>query len=139
VIKFFSALAILLFAIFLQLFFASVGWYFNLSLAVLIAFAFALNDLWELLVADLLAVFILNWQPAPSGTLILFALIPLAAFAFRKLVRTERWIGTLTTIFFGFLTFYLLVAPAPLSYFIVPFLEDVMVAFLVGELIVFAV
>lgn len=133
--KFFSALCILLLAIFLQLFFASTGWYFNLALAVLITLAFVLDQFVELLLVDLVAVFILNWQPAPSGTLILFALIPLVAFAFRKLIHSEQWIGNLAAIFFGFSAFYIIAAP---SFFIGHFwlfLPDVVVAMAVGELV----
>jgi hypothetical protein len=138
VLKFFSALAILILALFLQFFAASIGWHFNLALAALIAFAFALDDFWEVLVADLLAVLILNWQPAISGTLILFALIPLAAFAFRKLIHSIAWIGTLAAIIVGFSAFYVFTAGTIFLPNIVSFLADVIVGAVAGELIVFA-
>src|SRR5580693_6064425 len=110
-LKFFSALAILLLALFLQFLFAGAGWHLDLALAALIAFAFIL-DFWELLALDLLAVFLLNWQPAPSIALLAFALIPLAVFVFHKLVRLHGWIGIPVAIFIGFLLFYIAAVPA---------------------------
>jgi len=135
--KFFAAATILLLALFLQLFLASAGWYFNIALAALIAFTFTFDDIWELLTLDLLAVFILNWKPAPSTALLAFALIPFAAFVFRKLVHSERWIGNLIAIVFGFLIFYLAASPTQFLPHILLFLEDVLVAFIVGEVIFF--
>lgn len=137
-LRFFSAITFLFIAIFLEFFLASAGWHFNLVLAVLIACAFALDDFWELLLADLLAVFILNWQPAPSGTLILFAIIPLAAFAFRNLIRPQVWIGTLGAICFGFLIFYVAAAGSQFPSHFIMFLEDIVVGIAAGELVVFA-
>jgi len=136
VLKFFSAVAIILLAIFLQLFFASAGWYFNLALATLIAFAFAF-DFWELLVLDLFAVFILNWKPAPSFALLSFALIPLAAFVFHKVVHSERWMGVLVAIIIGFITFYLVVEQVSFLSDSIVFLGDLAVGLIVGEAILF--
>jgi hypothetical protein len=137
VLKFFSGVAILLLALFLQLFLVSAGWYFNLALATLIAFAFDF-DFWELLVFDLFTVFILNWKPAPSVALLIFALVPLAAFAFRKLVNSERWIGNLIAIFVGFLVFYLVSAPAEFLPHFAIFLADLIIGLALGQVIFFA-
>ena len=136
--KFLSVIAVLLFSLFLQFFMISLGWHFDVVLAVLIALAFVVDDFWELFVADLLAVFILNWQPAASGTLILFAFIPLVAFAGRKLIHSEVWIGSLAAICLGFLAFYLGVAPGAFLAHFTGFVEDLVVALAVGELVVFA-
>ena len=132
-LKFFSALAVLLLAIFLQSFLAGVGWYFDLALATLIAFA-SMFDFWELLVFDLLAVFMLNWQPAPSTTLIVFALIPLAAFAFRAFTHWHGWIGTAIAIACGFLIFYIASAPTQFLGHLGLFLMDLAAGLIVGEI-----
>jgi hypothetical protein len=135
--RFFAAIAIVILALFLQFFLASAGWYFNITLAVLIASAFVFSFL-ELLVLDLLAVFILNWQPAPSIAIIVFALVPLAAFAFRKVTRWHGWIGSLIAIAAGFLIFYFAAAPGELLPNAAKFLEDMVIGLIAGELVFFA-
>jgi hypothetical protein len=131
-LKFFSALAILLLALFAEIVLASVGLHFSLALAVLIAFAFVL-DFWELLILDLVAVFILNWQPAPSAALIAFALVPLAAFAFYKLTHWHGWTGVLVAVIAGFLIFYIVAAPGFFLHDLAGFMLDLIVGLLVGE------
>jgi len=133
-LRFLSAFAILLLALTAQFALANAGLHLDLVLAVLITFAFTFN-FWELAVFVLFSVFLLNWKSQPSDTLILFALIPLAAFAFRKLVHSEAWIGNLIAIIVGFLIFS--IAPAPTLFLtnIVPFLMDLIVGLLVGEII----
>jgi hypothetical protein len=136
-LKFFSGFVILILALFLQFLLASAGIHLNLALATLIAFAF-IFDLWELLFFDLLAVFLLNWEPALSLPLLAFALIPLLAFAFRKLIRTELWIGNLAAILGGFLIFYLASAPASFVSNFLQFVIDLIVGLSAGELVLFA-
>lgn len=142
-LRFFAGLAILLVALYLQIFLASAGWHFNLALAALIVLAFIFNFL-ELLILDLATVFILNWQPAPSAALIAFALIPLAVFFARKLIQSEPWIGVLVAIITGFFVFYLAAASTPASaFFFAPaqfswFVVDVMIAAIVGEMTLMA-
>ncbi len=131
-IKFFSALAILLLALFAEIVLASVGWHFTLALAVLIAFAFVL-DFWELLILDLVAVFILNWQPAASAALIAFALVPLLAFAFYKLTHWHGWTGVLVAIIIGYLIFYIAAAPEQFAGNLLSFTLDLIVGLLAGE------
>lgn len=131
-LKFFSTLAILFLALFVEIVLASVGFHFSLALAVLIAFAFILN-FWELLILDLIAVFILNWQPTPSAALLIFALIPLAAFAFYKLTHWHGWTGVLVAIIVGFLLFYIGAAPTLFLENLPTFLLDLIIGLLVGE------
>lgn len=136
-LKFFSGLAILVLALFLQFLLASAGVHFTLALAMLIVFAFVF-DFWELLLFDLLAVFLLNWEPAPSITLIVFALIPIAALIFHKLIRTEIWIGSLIAIVVGFLIFYFASAPSLFLENILGFVMDLIIGLIAGELVLFA-
>jgi hypothetical protein len=131
-LKFFSALAILLLALLAEIVLASVGLHFTLALAALIAFAFIL-DFWELLILDLVAVFILNWQPAASAALIAFALVPLLAFAFYKLTHWHGWTGVLVAIVVGFLIFYIAAAPGLFLANSTSFLLDLVVGLIVGE------
>jgi hypothetical protein len=136
-LKFFSALAILFLALFAEIVLASVGLHFSLALAVLIAFAFVI-DFWELLILDLIAVFILNWQPAPSVALIAFALIPLLAFVFYKLTHWHGWTGVLVAIVVGFLIFYVAAAPGLFLHDLPGFLLDLIVGLLIGETVLAA-
>ena|ERR1700722_6458993 len=132
-----SALAILLLALTVQFILANAGLHLNLALAVLIALAF-IFDFWELACFVLLSVFLLNWKPAPSGTLILFTLIPLVVFALRKFYHSQPAIGTAIAIVVGFLIFY--IAPAPTLFIanIIPFIIDVAIGLLLGEAVLFA-
>jgi hypothetical protein len=132
-LKFFAGLTILLVAFVLQFLFAGSGMYLNLALATLITFAFIFN-FWELLVLDLLAVLIVNWQPAPSVTLVAFFLIPLAAFVFCSFTSWQRWIGNVIAIVLGLLIFYIAAAPAAFLSHGELFLMDLIVALIVGEI-----
>ena len=136
-IRFLSILAVLLLALAAQFALASAGFHLNLALAVLIALAF-ISDFWEFAFFVLLSVFLLNWKPAASGTMILFALVPFAAFTFQKLVRSQAWIGNLIAIFAGFLIFYVVPAPTMFLANMMPFLMNVIVGLLVGEVVLFA-
>src|ERR1700677_764893 len=131
-LKFFSGLAILVLVLFLQIFLISSGISLNLVLAVLIAFAFVF-DFWELLVFVLFSVFVFNWEPALSIMLFVFALIPLAAFVFRKFARSKRWIGSIAAIFVGFLIFYIAAAPGQFFAHIALFFMDIAVGLVAGE------
>lgn len=133
-LRFLSILAIVLLVLVVQFALASAGFHLNLVLAVLIALAFV-SDFWELAFFVLLSVFLLNWKPTASGTMILFTLIPFAAFTFQKLVRSQAWIGNLIAIFVGFLIFYF--APTPTMFLanVMPFLMDVVVGLLLGEIV----
>jgi hypothetical protein len=131
-LKFFSTLAILLLALFIEFVLASAGLHFTLALSALIAAAFVLDFL-ELLILDLIAVLILNWQPAASAALIAFAFVPLAAFAFRKFTYWHGWTGVLVATVAGFFIFYIAAAPGQFINDLPSFLLDLLVGLLVGE------
>ena len=109
--RFILALLILLLACALQFWFASAGVFVNFILAALIVFAFFF-DVWELVVFVLAAVLIVNWEPAISLDIIVFALIPPAAFIFHKTFAFAPWIAMPASIVAGFAVLYLAIAPA---------------------------
>ena len=133
---FFAGLFLLLLAIFLQLFLSSTGIALSLVLAVLIAFAF-IFDFLELLLFDLIAIFLFNWQPAPSASLIAFAFIPLAAFGFRHAIRTESWVGVLAVTILGLFLFYMVSVSGHLSGHVQMFLLDLLATSAAAELTFF--
>jgi hypothetical protein len=123
------ALLILVLASGVQFWLASGGVLFNLIFTTLIVFAFFF-DFWEMAVFVLFGVLVVNWQPAMSVEIFLFALLPLLAFAFRNVFRSQRWATIPIAIAVGLLVFYLIVAPRFLLGSPVAFLED-----LIGDLI----
>jgi hypothetical protein len=136
-ITFLAGLVILAFSLFLQFQLAGFGLWFNLALAVLIAAAF-IFDFWELVFLDLFAVFLLNWEPAPTLTLITFALIPIAAFLSKKVIRWESWIHAFVALAVGFLLFYLIIDAHFFTSHLITFVTDLIVGLLVGELVFLA-
>ena len=84
--------------------------FINFILATLIVFAFFF-DIWELIVFILFAVFVVNWQPAISVDIVLFGVIPLAAYAFHRIFAWTLWAGIPVAIVCGFLLLYVAVAP----------------------------
>jgi hypothetical protein len=136
-LRFLSGLAVLLLALALELLFASAGWYVTLALAVLIAFA-SIFDFWELLLFDLFAVLAINWQPAPSISIVAFALIPVAAYFFRITISSEPWIEVLAAIVVGFTIFYFISAPSNFLSDLPRFLLDVFVCAGAAELVLTA-
>ena len=104
--KFFTGLIILFIAFLLQFWLASMGWYTDLSYAALISFAFVFG-FWELLVLDLIAVFVLNWQPGVSVLILVFALYPIAIYFLRNILHWQVWLQDLCAIVVGFLVLYL--------------------------------
>jgi hypothetical protein len=110
-LRFILAILILLLACSFQFWFASAGMFINFILAALIVFAFFF-DIWELLVFVLFAVFVVNWSPAPSVDIIVFGIIPLAAYAFHKVFAWTLWTAIPVAIICGFLLLYLAIAPA---------------------------
>jgi hypothetical protein len=109
-LRFILAVLILLLACSLQFWFASAGVFINFILAALIVFAF-LFDIWELIVFVLFAVLVLNWQPAASVDIFIFAIIPIAAYAFHNVFAWTSWIAAPIAITCGFLILYLAIAP----------------------------
>jgi hypothetical protein len=102
---------ILLLACALQFWFASANVFVNFILAALIVFAFFF-DIWELVIYILFAVFVVNWQPGLSIDIIVFAIIPVAAYAFHKVFAWAAWAAAPVAIICGFVLLYLAVAPA---------------------------
>jgi hypothetical protein len=110
-LRFILAILILLLACSFQFWFASAGMFINFILAALIVFAFFF-DIWELLVFVLFAIFVVNWSPAVSVDIIVFGILPLAAYAFHKVFAWTLWASIPVAIISGFLLLYLAIAPA---------------------------
>ena len=104
-LKFFAGLFILFIALFAQFWFASIGWYFDLSFAALISFAL-LFDLWELIALVCVAVFIVNWQPGASPEILVFGLYPIALYFSKHIVHWQLWLENLAAIALGFFLLY---------------------------------
>jgi|SRR5581483_2220555 len=136
-IKFFAGLAALALALFIQIQLAAVGLHFNLALAALIAIAL-IFDFWEVIILDLLTIFLLNWQPTPGKEFIIFFLVPIGALVSKKIVTWEPWIHSLITLFAGFLVFDLASAPRTFLGNIFYFAPDIVIGIIVGEIIFFA-
>ncbi len=64
----------------------------DLPLLVLIGLAFTL-DLGELVVLILLSTYFLNWQPRPSLDLLLFAALPMLAWAWHRAWPMVLWLN----------------------------------------------
>lgn len=108
-LKFLPAFIFLILGIFLQLFLGGVsGVWINFVLAALVVAAFSVNFL-ELLVLILSAIFVLNWQPAFSLEMALYALLPAFILWLRKFFPLKPWIGIPIAIFLCLLTFYLII------------------------------
>jgi hypothetical protein len=109
-LRFILAILLLLLACALQFWFASAGVFINFIFASLIVFAF-LFDIWELLVFVLFALFVVNWQPAASIDILLFAIIPVVAYAFHRVFAWTVWTAAPIAIICGFFLLYLSIAP----------------------------
>lgn len=108
-LKLFAGLIILFIALLLQFWLASAGWYIDLSYAALISFAYVFG-FWELLLLIALAVFVVNWQPAASMEIILFAAYPIAVHLSRNMLHWQVWLENILAIFIGFFLLYLSVS-----------------------------
>jgi hypothetical protein len=107
------AILILLLACAFQFWFASTGTFINFILATLIVFAFFF-DIWELLVFVLFAIFVINWSPVMSVAIFVFAIIPIAAYAFHKVFTWTVWTAAPAAIVCGFILLYVAIAPTAL-------------------------
>ena len=109
--QFFIAAALLLTALFFQI---TVGDILNIRLgfilAALLAAAFFLN-LEELILLVLFSAFVLNWQPGFSPEIIIFSIIPIAAYFIKTLVPLQPFLGNLGFIFIFTMLFYLIFSP----------------------------
>jgi hypothetical protein len=128
------AILIILLACAFQFWFASAGVFINFILATLIVFAFFF-DIWELLVFVLFAIFVVNWSPAISVDIFVFAIIPIAAYAFHKIFAWTAWVAALVAIVVGFILLYLAIAPAAFLASWNLFLIDLFGALIFGGLV----
>ncbi len=132
--KLLIAFIFLILGIFLQLFIGGTGGiWLNFTLAALVTAAFLLNFL-ELLLLCLVAVFILNWQPAFSLEIVLYTALPLVFFSFRKLFSFKLWLAAPAAIFLSFLIFYLAIGPRFLVAAPTVFLLDLVVGLAFGAI-----
>ena len=118
----------------LQFLLASSGIFINVILATLIAFAFFFN-LWELAVFILLAIFVTNWQPAVSAEMVLFAVLPLAAYGIRTISRWHGWALNLISLFFTTVLVYLVIAPGFFVHDFGAFATDLVGSMIFGQLV----
>ena len=104
---------------------------------IIIVFAFFF-DFWEMALFVLFGVFVVNWQPAMSTEIFLFAFIPLLVFALHGVFRSQRWVTVPIAITCGLFIFYIATAP---HFFLdnpVAFLEDLFGSLIAGELMFWA-
>ncbi len=107
--KFLIAFLSLIFALFLQILLGDAsGIWINFALSALVAAA-CFVDFTELLVLILCSVFVLNWQPAASAEIILFACLPCIVFFTHKLLPFpfRSWLMSALAVFSCTLIFYL--------------------------------
>jgi hypothetical protein len=130
--RFLSAVVLLLVAFILQFFLATAGVFMNFFFATLIACAF-LFSFWELLVLVLLAVFIVNWQPAVNVEIMIFALYPLAVFFLRGFAHLQLWLKNLIAIFVGIFLLYAVLGGRAFLFHPTVFLIDVLGGMVFGS------
>lgn len=109
-IKLSAGVVLLLIALALQFFFASAGVFVNLAFAALISFAFIFG-FWELVALTLLATFIINWQPAASAEILIFALFPIAVYFVRDVIPWQPWVVAPIAVVLGYAVFYGIAGP----------------------------
>lgn len=107
--RFFTGIALVLVAFLLQFSLAAAGVFMNLFLGALIAFAFVFT-FWELVALVLLAMLIVNWQPAVSPELVVFALCPFVVFFGRNHVHLQVLLKCILATCLGFLVLYAVLA-----------------------------
>lgn len=131
--RFILALLFLMLAFVMQFWFASAGISVNFIFAALIAFAF-LFDLWDLIFFILLAIFVVNWQPAWSPELVVFAAVPLGAYFLHTYSTWEAWAANIFALIAGFLILYISLAPGQFLPNIRVFFLDLTVSFIFGNI-----
>ncbi len=123
-------------ALILQFFLARAGIYFNLSFAALISFAFVFG-FWELLLLVLAAAFVLNWQPAVSGEILMISLFPLAVYFLRNIIHWQKLPMNALAIFLGFLLLYVIAGTGGFSANIKAFIMDLIAGELFAGIVFF--
>lgn len=132
--RFIVAFLFLALAFVMQFWLASFGVFVNFILAALIAFAF-LFGIGDLIFFILLAIFVVNWQPAWSLEIGLFAAIPLAAYALHRYTDWEAWAANSFALIAGLFILYLTVAPSRFLSDWKIFLVDLAASFILGTAI----
>jgi hypothetical protein len=132
--RFLLAILLIVFAFGLQFLLASSGVFVDVILATLITFALFF-DLLGLVVFILLAIFVINWKPAVSPEILLFAALPLAAYGIRTVSRWHAWALNLLSIFFATLLVYLVIAPGFIIYDPGVFATDLMGSMIFGQIV----
>ncbi len=128
-----AGLAVLMIAFLLQFSLAFAGLRIDLSYAALIAFAFVFG-FWELILLVLAAVLVVNWQPAASPELLVFALYPCAIYFLRNILHWQVWLEDLLATLFGFAILYFAISRAAFAG--EAFLADVIVSMVFSALVV---
>ena len=131
------ALLILILASGVQFWLAGGGIFFNLIFAALIVFAFFF-DFWEMALFVLFGVLVINWQPAMSMEIFLFAFLPLLTFAFHNVFRSQRWATIPIALACELFIFYIVVAPQFLWNNPATFFEDLSGILVAGVLVFLA-
>lgn len=130
--KLIAAVSILTIALILQI---ALGWIFdikiNFSLATLIASSFFLSFL-ELVFLVFFAAFFLNWQPALSLDIAVFALIPLAAHFIRDMFPWQPWVSNLIFIVAGTILSYIIFGISVLTVVPEVFARDILGSVIFG-------
>lgn len=124
--RFIGAILILFIALFLTArLFPFLGFYADFILAALVTFATFLNFL-EIVFLTLLAAFFVNWQPVPSAEMLIFIILPLAAFWIGRAANWRPWftaplavVLTLTAMYLAFGRNLLLGEPRVFAYDVV--------------------
>ena len=94
-IKTISAFLLVVIGILLQLLIGDErGGWFNFALAALIALSFFCT-FFEIFFLTLFALLVLNWQPGISFELIVFGIVPVGSFFFKKFIPLEPWVANL--------------------------------------------
>jgi hypothetical protein len=132
-----AAILILVLASALQFWLAGSGIFLNLIFVTLIVFAFFF-DFWEMAMFVLFGVLVVNWQPAMSLEIFLFAFLPLLTFALHNVFRSQRWATIPIAIVCEFFLFYVIIAPRFLLGDPVAFFEDLFVSLMAGGLVFLA-
>ncbi len=133
-LKLTAGLLILFVAFALQGWLASEGWRLDLVFPALITFAF-LFSFWEMLLLTLLGVFILNWQPAASVEILIFAIVPVAVYFSKHILPWQPWAENLFMIALGTLLLYAIVAGSAFMHYLGALTDDLAAGLIFGTLI----
>lgn len=136
-LRLFLAVVLMLLAAVFQFWFASFGLFVNFIFATLIVFAFFF-DIWEMITFVLFGVLVINWQPAFSVELVLFAAVPLLIYASHRISAWQPWIAAPIAIVIGLAVFYAGAAPTLFFPHFVSFLADAFGSLIFGGIVVFS-